>query len=420
MTWPQVPLRDLVGEPLRNGRSVKDRAGGFPVLRLTALDGTWADLGQAKAGDWTRDEALPFFVTAGDFLVSRGNGSLRRVAKGSLVAEAPSEVAFPDTMIRVRPRADHLIPKYLAFAWSAPATRAQIESKARTTAGIYKVAQRDLETITLPVPSLSQQQRIVEILEGHLSHLDAGNEAVASAQRRLDALIAAQIEVSLGSAGGNEVALGDLAASLKNGIFVSRPGTTPVGVAILRIGAVRPLVLNLDDLRYSALQVEELTEADALLEAGDLLFTRYNGNPRFVGASAVVDGRRLPLTYPDKLIRLRLHGDRAVPDFVCFATNYGPGRRQIEARLKTSAGQVGISGGELKRVKVRLPGVAEQVRAVAEVRTVMDARERLTICTKVAAQRADSLRRAVLAAAFSGKLTGRHTDREVIEELAAI
>lgn len=189
MTWARVQLRELVGEPLRNGRSVKDRAGGFPVLRLTALGGMWVDLDQAKSGDWTRDEALPYLVTAGDFLVSRGNGSLHRVAKGSLVAGAPSEVAFPDTMIRVRPRVDRLIPKYLALAWSASATRAQIESKARTTAGIYKVAQRDLETITLPVPPLTEQRRIVEILEEHLSHIDVAEVSFSNIERRRRTLI---------------------------------------------------------------------------------------------------------------------------------------------------------------------------------------------------------------------------------------
>lgn len=79
------------------------------------------------------------------------------------------------------------------------------------------------------------------------------------------------------------VTLGEAATSVRNGVFVSRPGSEPNGVPILRISAVRPGSLGLHDVRYSGLASEELAEADALLQPGNL-FTRYNGNINFVGA----------------------------------------------------------------------------------------------------------------------------------------
>ncbi len=72
--------------------------------------------------------------------------------------------------------------------------------------------------------------------------------------------------------------LGEIAESVKNGIFVSRPGTKPNGVPILRISAVRPGHLHLDDIRYTGLDATELSDSGSLLREGDLLFTRYNGN----------------------------------------------------------------------------------------------------------------------------------------------
>ena len=190
MTWRQRCLGELVAEPLRNGRSVNDRPGGFPVLRLTALRGLRADLDEAKEGDWDRADAVPFIVRAGDFLISRGNGSLHRVAKGALVGESRVEVAFPDTIIRVRPDRAQILPEFLALAWSCQAVRTQVESRARTTAGIYKVSQRDLAAVVLSLPDLNQQRRIVEILEDHLSRLAAGERGLMRAAQLGVALLA--------------------------------------------------------------------------------------------------------------------------------------------------------------------------------------------------------------------------------------
>lgn len=49
----------------------------------------------------------------------------------------------------------------------------------------------------------------------------------------------------------------------------------------------------------------------------------------------------------------------------------------------------------------------------------MGAARRLAREAELVAYRAESLRRATLTAAFEGKLTGRHTDQELIEEVAA-
>jgi len=153
-------LAELLRAPLANGRSVPTRDGGFPVLRLTALKETGVDLEERKGGAWSRADAVRFLVERGDYLIARGNGSLRLVGRGSLVRKAPDEVAYPDTAIRARPRPDLIDPEFLDLAWNSSVVRTQIESMARTTAGIYKVNQQQLGSVRLPVPSLEDQVRI--------------------------------------------------------------------------------------------------------------------------------------------------------------------------------------------------------------------------------------------------------------------
>ena len=162
---PSRPLVDLLDAPLTNGRSVPSREGGFPVLRLTALKDAGVDLSERKAGDWSRAEASRFLVQRGDFLVARGNGSLRLVGRGSLVRAEPDEVAFPDTAIRARPRVSDLLPDFLDVMWNSRRTRSQVEAVARTSAGIYKVNQSQLERIELPSLPISFQLRVVEKMD---------------------------------------------------------------------------------------------------------------------------------------------------------------------------------------------------------------------------------------------------------------
>lgn len=162
-----VPLGELLTQPLINGHSVRtsEDGSGFPVLRLTALRDGLIDLAQRKRGAWERREAERYIVRYGDFFVSRGNGSLALVGRGGLVDNPPDDVAFPDTMIRVRVDPTRIDPHFLRWIWDGFTVRRQIESAARTTAGIYKVNQQDLVRVQVPTPSIEAQRALVAELE---------------------------------------------------------------------------------------------------------------------------------------------------------------------------------------------------------------------------------------------------------------
>lgn len=175
-----VALVHLIGAKLANGRSVPSRDGGFPVLRLTALGGRFIDLNECKGGEWRADEARPFLVTAGDLLVSRGNGSLKLVARGGIVPDDPRPVAYPDTMIRVRPDLAKVRADYLAVVWNSQVIRKQIEASVRTTAGIYKVNQQQLGNIRVPVLPVVEQKFVAAEVQ---AAEDAQARLIAAMQR---------------------------------------------------------------------------------------------------------------------------------------------------------------------------------------------------------------------------------------------
>ncbi len=167
--WCWATLDQLLGEPLTNGRSAPDALNGFPVLRLTALRDGRIDLSETKVGALAEADAQRFAVRRGDFLVSRGNGSVSLVGRGGLVETEPELIAFPDLLIRVNVNRKVYLPELLRAIWDAPSVRSQIETTARTTAGIHKINQGDLETLAVPVPPLKHQSRLVAEIDRRLS-----------------------------------------------------------------------------------------------------------------------------------------------------------------------------------------------------------------------------------------------------------
>ncbi|WP_455279010.1 restriction endonuclease subunit S [Cupriavidus necator] len=163
--WCWASINQLLSASLTNGRSVQTREGGFPVLRLTAIKGGRIDLLETKAGAWSREEASPFLVTDGDFLFSRGNGSISLLGRGGLVhTEGAPCVAFPDTMIRMRLSSNFFLTELIPFWWDSKPVRAQIEKSAKTSAGIHKISQDDVREIVIPVPPMEEQVKIYEVL----------------------------------------------------------------------------------------------------------------------------------------------------------------------------------------------------------------------------------------------------------------
>jgi type I restriction enzyme, S subunit len=180
----RIPLGRLLREPLANGRSVPD-GDGYPVLRLTALRGPVVDVRHHKSGAWGNETGRRFRIEPGDILVARGNGSKDLIARACMV-EDNAEIAFPDTMIRIRPNLDLLSQRYLFYVWHSRDVRMEVERRAKVSSGVWKISQDDLSGVVLPVPPLREQERIVEVLDSFdalVNDISSGLPAELAARR---------------------------------------------------------------------------------------------------------------------------------------------------------------------------------------------------------------------------------------------
>ncbi len=401
--WTVTTLGEL-GRYL-NGRAFKKsewRGRGRPIIRIQNLTGSGESFNYFQGDLEDRYVARP-----GDLLVSWA------ATLGAFIWSGP-EAVVNQHIFKVESNIDVRFHKYLLDY--------KLEELMRHThgSGMVHITRGKFDSLPVSIPQrLEEQRRIVDILEDHLSRLDAAEASLGTAELRLGTLRRQVVAHALASVGGSSTTLGESAKQIKNGIFVSRAGTVPDGVPILRIGAVRPLALDTSDLRFSGISKKQLSAEDALVSAGEILFTRYNGNPRFVGACAVVPPGLGPLTYPDKLIRVR-PATGVDPNFLTFLCTVGEGRQQIDAATKTTSGQAGISGRDLSDIKIRIPNLDSQQAAVRQAKQGLDGVQRLSAGVKRAMSGSRGLRQSLLAAAFSARLTGRSTDFDVADELASV
>jgi len=182
-------LASFLTQKLCNGRSVPTaNGGGLPVLRLTCLQRGLVNTNETKLGDFGGVDHEKYRIEPDDFLISRGNGSIRLVGIGGLVPAHAPPVAFPDTLIRARVDHRRLRPEFLRLIWSSKIVRRQLEAQARTTAGIYKVNQTMIGKVSFPTPYPEDQDRLVQELDQVrevVSGLDIG---VSLAQERSKSL----------------------------------------------------------------------------------------------------------------------------------------------------------------------------------------------------------------------------------------
>lgn len=334
------------------------------------------------------------FLERGDVLVARMPDPLGRAC--IFPGDSRRAITVVDVCI-LRPDRSDLDNKWLMWFFNAPQTRAKIETLQSGTTR-KRISRKNLGGLQIAVPPIAEQRRAVATIEEYFSRLDAAESALARAVKQIDRL-QRSFHATVICSDWPKARLRDVVTSLRNGLFVSRPSPEPVGLRIFRISAVRPGRLDLDDVRFIPNEIP--TASDYVLGAGDILFTRYNGNPRFVGACAVVPHQIERTVYPDKLIRAVTDRSKVVPEFLALYLNDGEGRREVEQRLKTTAGQVGISGGQLLDVPVRVPSLDIQQRIVAQLLELTAACDRQRLAIDLSLKRSSRLRQSTLAKAFS-------------------
>jgi restriction endonuclease S subunit/predicted ATPase len=157
------------------GTSVKctEDGRGPAVLRIPNVRGGVLDFSELKFATNPRDITANQFVAPGDLLLVRTNGSKDLIGRAAIVRTQPKQkCAFASYLIRFRLVRSETLWSWLALAWDSTFIRAQIEAKAKTTAGQYNVSLSSLNETAIPLPPLAEQSESIREVGRRLAAAD--------------------------------------------------------------------------------------------------------------------------------------------------------------------------------------------------------------------------------------------------------
>lgn len=418
MTWPIHPLSEIAEVRLGRQRAPKNHQGDSMRPYLRAANVTWSGLSldDVKSMNFTDDELKTYRLELGDILLSEASGSAGEVGKPALWTGEIADCAFQNTLIRVRPHAHE--PKFLLHYFRFQALAGRFVEQSRGV-GIHHLGRSRLASWPTPIPPPDEQRRIVDLLEDHLSRLDAADAGLRASLARSEALLTSALwRATHGLDGVDRVELQSI-AEVRLGRQRSPKNHNGERMRpYLRAANVGWDELRLDDVKE--MQFTEAEERTYRLAPGDILLTEASGSPAEVGKSAIYQGEPTDVCFQNTLLRVRCHS--ADPEFVqkYLLAEARAGRFMPEAR---GVGINHLSRARLATLQVDVPTPDLQRASVAACRELVDHVERLETAIVIQVARSSALRRSLLAAAFSGRLTGAEsqpTGADMVEGLAGV
>jgi type I restriction enzyme S subunit len=410
--WAVRALGDVaqtaLGKMLDRG---KPRGHGLvPYLRNVNVQWDRIETHDLLTMELADDERVRFAVERGDLLVCEGG----EIGRAAIWQGRADYIAYQKALHRVRP-SDDVESRYLLHLFRHLALSGQLAKHATGTT-ISHLPQQQLRRLRIPVPPIEEQRRIVDILEDHLSRVDAGLRSVSMSEARLRTLRLSELRDARAyavNAGAPLRSIGDIAQT-DLGKMLDAKRAIGSATPYLRNVNVRWGSIDLSDVRTVPLTDSE--RQDFALRSGDLLICE-GGEP---GRCAVWNAPdQVFMTYQKALHRLRVKPELTIlTEYIAL---------MLEEFIRTGRAEPLFTGTTIKHlpqeklrsITIPVPPLAAQHRTLTLLSDRFGAAARLNRDLASAREEAGSLRRALLKAAFSGQLIRHASDVDCLEERVA-
>lgn len=187
--FEKTPLSTVIEKPKYGTTKKCDyKVKGTGVLRIPNIGNGYINNADLKFAKFDKEELKAYSLIDGDLLTIRSNGSVDLVGKCALVTQKDTDYLFAGYLIRLRPLKEKVIPKFLLLVLSSHDLRIQIESKAKSSSGVNNINSEEIKRLIISLPSLSQQEKIVQEIESRLSVCDKIEETIANSLQQAEAL----------------------------------------------------------------------------------------------------------------------------------------------------------------------------------------------------------------------------------------
>lgn len=186
-----------------------------------------------------------------------------------------------------------------------------------------------------------------------------------------------------------------------------------VEVPYLRVANVQRGFLKLDTV--TTIRVPPAKAQSLRLQSGDVLLNE-GGDRDKLARGWVWEGQIAECIHQNHVFRARITDRRLDPYFLSWTANT-LGGRWAERNGKQSVNLASISLSMIRKMPVIVPAPGEASERVARLSDQLDALDRIVAELCVASGRGLALRRSLLSAAFSGRLTGAAADLSEVQTM---
>ena len=284
------------------------------------------------------------------------------------------------------------------------------------------VRDKDVRGMSIRVAPSSEQARIVTAIEEHFSRLDAVDISLSAAEMRCHALTRSILVGSIPNELPKDWQLKTVAEAGETGLgrqrspkYHSGPNMKPY----LRVANV--FEDRIDTSSIMEMHFEEAEFDKYRLRYGDVLLNEGQ-SPELLGRPAIYVGEPPDIAFTNSLIRF-VPGPGVMSEWalLVFRRHMHARRFMRESRITTNIAHLAL--GRFRTVEFPTPPLKTQRELVASTRASFSSVDQLIDQIRSARARTQAMRRAVLAAAFSGQLVPQDRNDEpalaLLERIAA-
>lgn len=353
--WPKVPLSALAE---LNPRYPVRKGVDYPFIEMAAVGENFYGILSMETRRLEGSGLAHFRVN--DTLFAKITPCPEN-GKVAFVRALPADVGLGSTEFIVLSPQEGTDPRYLYHLACSHAVRGRAVARMEGSTGRQRVPIDAFDRrLLVPKPSAREQTAIARVLDA----VDAATGRTREAYQRSRVAERSLIADAFEGMAAQKRKLGEFTTDVRYGTSQAS-SERGWGNPVLRIPNVVGDQLSLDDLAYVDLGAADVARLE--LRDGDLLLVRTNGNPNYIGRSAVFrrpDDRTW--VFASYLIRVRL-ADDLLPEYVNVFLGSERGRRELLRRVTTSAGNHNINSNSIRLLSIPVPQDLDQQRAIADL-----------------------------------------------------
>jgi len=410
--WNILKLGSVCTQPQYGYTTSGAKEGNIKLLRTTDITSgniNWEKVPFCLENPKDIDKYL---LSEGDIVISRAGS----VGVSYLLKKVEPSV-FASYLIRFKPIQTIISPKYFYLFLKSPFYWNEITEKSLGIA-VANVNATKLKEIEIPVPSIEEQDLIVEKIEELFSELDKGIENLKIAQQQLKVYRQAVLKWAFEGKLTNEnvkdgelpegwewVTIDQLLSSKKKGMTTGPFGTALKksehqlsGVPVLGIENIGEGVFKMPNKIF--ITNEKAAELKSFIVYNDDIIISRSGTvgeicsvPKFMDKSII----------STNLIKVSLNKEIINPKYFVYMFQGGKVTMQVKELCKGSS-RAFLNQTILSNLEFPLCSIQEQKEVVQEIES------RLSVCDKMeetitnSLQQAEALKQSILKRAFEGKL----------------